>query len=318
MEMEPTYDPCAVEARWLGRREPGSVLPAGGDRSAPGPEARRIAADMLDRWSRMGGGDPDGTPDITPFGERNGSERNGGVDAFRLSVALRNPGGRRPGRFLNKLWHVSRWSLQRIESNGTLDPDPEGEPAVEDRWITGVLDRTVRRITEAFTAGDLAAASREADEFVRTALSATWVPLAKERDDPAVVATLTRVLGRLLVLLHPIVPVVSEEIRNHLSRVLGEPPARLDDGPWPEPEGNGAVGNLDPALVLTWQELAGRVVAQDPAVELARLRSRFDALADRIRAVDRNLSNRDFVTRAPPEVVARRRTTQLGSGSKAS
>ena len=75
------------------------------------------------------------------------------------------------------------------------------------------------------------------------------------------------------------------------------------------PEGH---WRIDPALVLTWQELAGRVVAQDPAVELARLRSRFDALADRIRAVDRNLSNRDFVTRAPPEIVARQRECRDG------
>ncbi|MEN8149513.1 MAG: hypothetical protein ABFS86_06800 [Planctomycetota bacterium] len=50
-----------------------------------------------------------------------------------------------------------------------------------------------------------------------------------------------------------------------------------------------------------------REPTHDPEAAAARLRREFESLVDRIRAVQRDLSNRDFIERAPAEVVARRR-----------
>jgi valyl-tRNA synthetase len=45
----------------------------------------------------------------------------------------------------------------------------------------------------------------------------------------------------------------------------------------------------------------------DHDAEIARLHREFDSLVERIRAVERDLSNRDFRAKAPAEIVARQK-----------
>ena len=75
---------------------------------------------------------------------------------------------------------------------------------------------------------------------------------------------------------------------------------------------NEVEGEAERLAVQVRREIARRGAAfkgepPGPVPELARLRREFDTLVDRVRAVERRLSNRDFVIRAPAEIVARER-----------
>jgi len=235
MEMESTYDPGTVEARWLGRREPGSVLPPGADARDP----RAIVADIFDRRAAMG----DGASIEVAGPERleiDPAQAVGGIDAVRFGVALlhreaspHERGESRFGqgrRFVGKLWHASRFALTRI---GEGDPSDDGEPRFEDRWILSRLNGAVLRIGEHLAAGRLAPAAERADTLVRREFSEWYLPLVKPREDAASVGTLRKTVRKILSLLYPFVPVMTEEIRTHFSRVLGEAPVALEEGPWP-------------------------------------------------------------------------------------
>jgi len=389
MEMETTYDPRAVEARWLGRREPGSVLPVGTRAADP----CEVVADVYDRRAAMGGGDPV-DPILARIDARIEPElEDHGVDAFRFGVALlhrvSSPTPRGESRFdqgrhfLHKLWHASRYSLLRLDP---ASPAGDAERAFEDRWIESRLHRAVRHVGESLDAGRLAQAAERADTFVRREFSEWYLPLVRIRTDPAVSTTAAEVLRVLLPLLHPLVPVVTEEIRNHLSRLLGETPVALEAGTWPVPDDTRIDESVDremedvfrivrkvrslrssaglrhgaEALVRVPDEAAAALVSRhasriarladlrdvragveietpegsaagvvgesdvhltfsravDPQVELARLRREFDALSGHVRACERRLSNRDFIERAPSEVVDRERVRRDGLATR--
>jgi valyl-tRNA synthetase len=372
MEMETRYDPGAVEARWLDRREPGSALPVGDDPAA-------VVSDILDRRAAMGGGDPV-APSGTVAGAIPGDGPDGGVDAVRFGVALMTGEERfdRGRRFLRKLWHGSRFALGRLEEAG---PGGAGSHRLEDRWILSRLNAAVGAVGGSLDAGRLALAAERADEFVRRDLSAGYLPLVRTRTDPAARETLADLLGTVLPLLHPFVPVVTEEIRTHLSRVLGEAPVVLGAGPWPtQDEGrhDGAaeremgevreiarkvrnlraahgvregpeavvvapdedaatrIGRHLPRLVaLTGlpglrvatappaaESVAGVVGGAevhltvegdvDPQSELARLTKEYEDLSAQVRVCERRLANRDFLERAPEDVVDRERDRRDG------
>jgi len=384
MEMESTYDPGAIEARWLGRREPGSVLPPGVGAGDP----QVIVTDIFDRRAAMGGGEPvevtgPDLPEIDP------GLADGGIDAVRFGVALlhresspvergdsRLGQGRRfvHRRFVHKLWHASRFALLRL---GARELAQDAAVRFEDRWILSRLHRAVRRVGEHLDSGRLAPAAERADMFVRREFSGWYLPLVKPRTDAAATETLREVLHTVLPLLHPILPVMTEEIRNHLSRVLGEAPVALDEGPWPatdETRFDGDMeGEMDAVLqivrrVRNLQATAGvhdgadahvridggptariierhadRIVslaglrslfvgadvdvpegaatvvvgdsevyltfdrAVDTKLELARLTREYEELSGLVRACERQFGNRDFLERAPADVVARER-----------
>jgi valyl-tRNA synthetase len=132
----------------------------------------------------------------------------------------------------NKLWNASRLVLLQIGEAERGDPVPE---TVEDRWILSRLERATAQVTELY----------DAYQFSRTALQlydAFWgevcdwyLELVKPRlydesaDRAALSATLLHVLERVLVLLHPAMPFVTEEIWSHLPGERG----LLAVEPWP-------------------------------------------------------------------------------------
>src|SRR3954451_22468663 len=117
-----------------------------------------------------------------------------------------------------KLWNASRLILLRVAD---VEPAPRPE-TVEDRWIVSRLERLTERVSDQF----------EGFEYSRAALDlygAFWgevcdwyLELVKPRlydedsDRDAVSATLLHVLERSLVLLHPIMPFVTEEVWSYL------------------------------------------------------------------------------------------------------
>jgi valyl-tRNA synthetase len=135
----------------------------------------------------------------------------------------------------NKLWNASRLILLRVAD---VSPAPRPE-TVEDRWILSRLERLTERVTAQF----------EGFEYSRAALKlygAFWgevcdwyLELVKPRlydedaDRDAVSATLLHVLERCLVLLHPIMPFVTEEVWSYLPGERG----LLAASAWPSVDG---------------------------------------------------------------------------------
>jgi valyl-tRNA synthetase len=132
----------------------------------------------------------------------------------------------------NKLWNASRLILlnckferNQSDTNSAQDQGPErvgpGTPhpvAVEDRWILSRLERTIASVTARLEEYDFAHAAQEGYTFFWSELCDWYLEIVKPRlyeGEEEVSATLLWALERVLALLHPIMPFVTEEIWSH-------------------------------------------------------------------------------------------------------
>jgi valyl-tRNA synthetase len=134
----------------------------------------------------------------------------------------------------NKLWNASRLILMGVDPGA--EPSPAAAETVEDRWIVSRLERTTRRVTELIDGFRLSPAALELYEVFWSELCDWYLELAKPRlygdDNGPVSAVLLHALERSLVLLHPVMPFVTEEIWSHLPGERG----LLAVAPWPQPD----------------------------------------------------------------------------------
>jgi valyl-tRNA synthetase len=111
----------------------------------------------------------------------------------------------------NKLWNASRLILL-----GAADVAPAPRPTcVEDRWLLSRLERTIASVTEKLETYDFSHAVQEGYSFFWRDLCDWYLEIVKPRlydGEEGVSATLLYALERVLALLHPTMPFVSEEI----------------------------------------------------------------------------------------------------------
>jgi valyl-tRNA synthetase len=134
----------------------------------------------------------------------------------------------------NKLWNAGRlillnakWKQDQSHINARQDQVPAAvgggmprpEPtSPEDRWILSRLERTVASVSARLEAYDFAHAAAEAYSFFWSELCDWYLEIVKPRlyeGEAEVSATLLWALQRVLALLHPIMPFVTEEIWNY-------------------------------------------------------------------------------------------------------
>ncbi|MGV1049976.1 MAG: valine--tRNA ligase [Solirubrobacterales bacterium] len=111
----------------------------------------------------------------------------------------------------NKLWNASRLILLNAAA---VEPAPR-PLHVEDRWILSRLERTIAAVTAKLEGFDFAHAVQEAYSFFWRDLCDWYLEIVKPRlydGEEEVSATLLYALERVLALLHPTMPFVSEEI----------------------------------------------------------------------------------------------------------
>jgi valyl-tRNA synthetase len=217
-------------------------------------------------------------------------------------------------KLANKLWNVSRLLLSAKAATVELRPS-----SVEERWILARLDATRAAVEQSFAAFDfshavLALYRLTFDDFCDWYAEAVKPRLYADDEDAA--ATALGALERLLKLLHPVLPHVTEEIWTNLP---GRE-ARLIVAPWPDAdarfasEGKALEPVQDAAAIARRSgivvELEGdarrifdAVVRRDqlpadgnPEAERKRIRQE-------IARADRMLGDERFVAGAPPEVV---------------
>ena len=214
-------------------------------------------------------------------------------------------------KLANKLWNVSRLLLQnRVE--------PDARPReLEERWILARLDATRAELEQAWAAYDFSHSVQSLyrltfDDFCDWYAEAIK-PRLRDGDEDAA-ATALAALERLLALLHPVMPHVTEEIWSQFHE------SRLIVSPWPEPEESYAA---DADALQRVQEAAAMFRRSGVVVELGGEEKRiFDAVVrperakvngnaaaeiERLRGEvergERMLANEKFVTNAKPEVV---------------
>jgi valyl-tRNA synthetase len=178
-------------------------------------------------------------------------------------------------RFANKLWNVGGFILSRLEETAGL-PGTEGDelpPAadlpLEDRWVLSRLHAAHIATDAAYDAYDWAAVCRTLFHFLWDEVADWYIEAVKLRiygEDVAAAATARRVgrfvLERVLRLLHPVMPFVTETLWRELTAAAGGRES-LMVAAWPTPDDRWH----DP------QAESDFAVLQDLVTELNRFRS---------------------------------------------
>ncbi len=218
-------------------------------------------------------------------------------------------------KLANKLWNVSRLLL----SGGA--EEVAARPAyVEERWILARIDQVRAEVEEALAGYQFFVAANALYHLVFDDFCDWYAEAIKPRlydRDADTVATALFALERVLTLLHPLMPHVTEEIWTQL-------PARRERlivSPWPEPDSSyaDALGVLDRVQdAAAIYRRSGVVAALDGDEQrlfdaVARPRESGDGAANREAEIARlrkevarsedMLGNERFVTNAPTEVV---------------
>jgi valyl-tRNA synthetase len=216
-------------------------------------------------------------------------------------------------KLAQKLWSVARLILQASEG---AEPD-ERPTALEERWILARLSQTQRLVETYLAEFDF---SHLVDELYHLTFDdfCDWYAEAiKPRlygGDADARATALAALERLLKLLHPTMPHVTEEIWTHLP---GRE-SRLIVAPWPEGGDESEAGALErvQAAAVTFRRSGVLVPLEgdekrifDVVVRPERQRSNGNVEAERerlrgeIARAEQMLANDRFVSNAPPAVV---------------
>ena len=132
-------------------------------------------------------------------------------------------------KLATKLWNVARLILANTEG-----AEPDARPrTLEERWILARLDAARAEVEGAWSRFDFASAVKELYSLTFDDFCDWYAEAAKPRlyeDDPDAAATALAALERLLALLHPVMPHVTEEIWSELPARE----SRLIVTPWPE------------------------------------------------------------------------------------
>jgi valyl-tRNA synthetase len=145
-----------------------------------------------------------------------------GADASRLSILT----GFTPGNdsrfsedkaeakrnFINKLWNISRFILTATEEKFYAASFTEEPPAktAADRWILSELAELTAKTTERLDSLEFSLAAEDLDVFTWDKLADWYLEIAKVEKNKEEI--LIYVLRNLLILWHPFIPYVTEEI----------------------------------------------------------------------------------------------------------
>jgi valyl-tRNA synthetase len=168
-----------------------------------------------------------------------------GTDSLRFALTTGTTPGNdtrvAPGKleaarnFANKLWNASRFVMMSLEEapasalQGWSALEPPGHR--EDRWVLSRLHRVTGRVDQFLREFQLGEAQRELYEFLWNEYCDWYIELAKvrlQKGDQSPLKVLAHVLERMLRLLHPFMPFITEELWQLLLQRLPR------EGQWPE------------------------------------------------------------------------------------
>ena len=173
-----------------------------------------------------------------------------GADALRISLVLATPDGQDPwiskntfevGRnFVNKLFQASRFVMMRTgEEKPDINKIPSGDLILVDKWILSRLERTIETTNKYFAEFKLSAAAKNLYSFTWNDFCSWYIELIKpdQPGEPIRKESLHvafYVLDKIIRLLHPFIPFVTEEINTRLREIFPDKEETLTFGPWPD------------------------------------------------------------------------------------
>lgn len=159
-----------------------------------------------------------------------------GADALRYFLAT----GSTPGQdlrysddkvesiwnFINKIWNASRFSLMNIgEDFGLVDIDLSGEKSLADKWILTRLNDTIRDVTRLSDDYEFGEVGRLLYNFIWDDFCDWYIEMAKvpmtsgsDSDKHMTRSVLLYTLDKILKMLHPFMPFVTDEIYQAITR----------------------------------------------------------------------------------------------------
>ena len=246
-----------------------------------------------------------------------------GADASRYGLAKMSStqdvrfsdGFLEEGRKLaNKLWNVSRLILANVGDEAPAERPRE----LEERWILARLSASQRQVEAAFEALDFAEVAQVLYHVTFDDFCDWYAEAIKPRlydGDADARATALAALERLLKLLHPVMPHVTEEIWSNLPARE----SRLIVAPWPEAGDESLSTALESvqSASATFRRSGVMPRLEDEALvrifnavvkpERQKANGNVEAERERLRReivrAEGMLANDRFVSNAPPEVV---------------
>ncbi len=150
-----------------------------------------------------------------------------GADALRLTLATGNSPGNdmrfsdekvsASRNFANKLWNASRFILMNI-GDDEIPCQLPAELALEDKWVISLVNRLAKEVTDNLEKFELGIAIAKLYDFIWDVFCDWYIEIAKIRlqkgGDEAQTAkqVLVFVMDKILKLLHPFMPFITEEI----------------------------------------------------------------------------------------------------------
>lgn len=176
-----------------------------------------------------------------------------GTDALRFALLMGTSAGNdsrlsegkleSSRNFANKLWNSARFVLMNLgdgkeEELAGWHTLPTLEHR-EDRWIVSRLNRTTQSVSRLLEEFRFAEAQQAVHDFLWDEFCDWYIEMAKVRfraGDRRPLKVLAHVLERVLRLLHPFMPFITEELWQHLLRILpreGDLPESIVIAPYP-------------------------------------------------------------------------------------
>ena len=134
--------------------------------------------------------------------------------------------------FMNKVWNASRFVLMNCEDKQLVDIS-EAKLTLADKWILTKLNQTIKTVTELMEKYELGMACQTLFDFVWSEFCDWYIELTKPvlygTDEIArrdTLSVLVYTLDKILKLLHPFVPFITEKIYqdlpNHAESIMVE------------------------------------------------------------------------------------------------
>ena len=158
-----------------------------------------------------------------------------GADALRFTLATGNSPGndmryydervQASSNFANKIWNASRFVLMNLDVDDITLPEAS-ELCLEDKWILNKYNKLISEVTNNLDKFELGVAVAKLYDFIWDDFCDWYIELVKprlyEENNPTnktAQKVLCYVLSNTLVLLHPFMPFITEEIWQHLPHV---------------------------------------------------------------------------------------------------
>ncbi|MCL1903158.1 MAG: valine--tRNA ligase [Oscillospiraceae bacterium] len=122
--------------------------------------------------------------------------------------------------FANKLWNAARYVFMNIPDGfDTIKLPDKSKLTIEDKWILSKFNRLIKAVTANLDAYDLGIAAGKVHDFIWNDYCDWYIELTKSRNDAHHV--LLFIMERVLKLLHPFMPFITEEIWQSMPHSTG-------------------------------------------------------------------------------------------------